>query len=424
MQQAVVLGIILLMIVLLLTQKATLGWIGLLIPCVLILTGISSPAEALQGLTSDSMFVFTGAFVLSEAFFQAGLSDLLGEWMQKKLRKIHHESLILLIICLISAGLSSVLSSMGVQVAMMSLILALGANLKVSKTKSMMAIGYAATIGGTMTLMGTPLNMVGRAAYENAVPGDTIGLFEISAITVPAGLLMILYFCFIGSRFLPDRRESEICGLQQRQVPKQAKFKQVLTAILFCAFILLIALDGQKGIPDTVVTSLAVILILGAFHVLTTEQIIHSIRWDILMFIMGIQSLGTAFSSTDIDRTLSQYASRLFQNGIPEHMLIAAVFLIVAFITQFLNNSGTFGVVLPLVLVLASSLNINLKPVMIAAMIASSCSFALPIATPTFPMLAEEGDIRFQDWFIQGMPLILIGFLACVLFVPFFWPVY
>ena len=107
MQQAVVLGIILLMIVLLLTQKATLGWIGLLIPCVLILTGISSPAEALQGLTSDSMFVFTGAFVLSEAFFQAGLSDLLGEWMQKKLRKIHHESLILLIICLISAGLSS-----------------------------------------------------------------------------------------------------------------------------------------------------------------------------------------------------------------------------------------------------------------------------------------------------------------------------
>ena len=52
-----------------------------------------------------------------------------------------------------------------------------------------------------MTLMGTPLNMVGRAAYENAVPGDTIGIFEISRITVPAGLLMILYFCFVGSRF-------------------------------------------------------------------------------------------------------------------------------------------------------------------------------------------------------------------------------
>ena len=54
-----------------------------------------------------------------------------------------------------------------------------------------------------MTLMGTPLNMVGRAAYENAVPGDTIGIFEISRITVPAGLLMILYFCFVGSRFFP-----------------------------------------------------------------------------------------------------------------------------------------------------------------------------------------------------------------------------
>ena len=424
MHQAVVAGIILLMIILLLTQKASLGWIGLLIPCILIFTGISTPTEALQGLTGDSMFVFAGAFVLSEAFFQAGLSDLLGTWMQKKLKKIHHESLILFVICLISAGLSSVLSSMGVQVAMMSLILALGTNLKVSKTKSMMAIGYAATIGGTMTLMGTPLNMVGRAAYENAVPGDTIGIFEISVITVPAGLLMILYYCFIGSRFLPDRRESEACRLAPPSAQKQTKYKQVLTVILFCAFIILIALDGQKGIPDTVVTSLAVILILGAFHVLNTEQIIRSIRWDILMFIMGIQSLGTAFGSTGIDQTLSQYASRLFQDGIPERVLIAAVFLIVAFITQFSNTSGTFGVALPLVLVLAPSLDVSLKPVMITAMIASSCSFALPIATPTFPMLSEEGDIRFQDWFIQGMPLILIGFLACVLFVPFFWPVY
>ena len=78
MHQAVVAGIILLMIILLLTQKASLGWIGLLIPCILIFTGISTPTEALQGLTGDSMFVFAGAFVLSEAFFQAGLSDLLG----------------------------------------------------------------------------------------------------------------------------------------------------------------------------------------------------------------------------------------------------------------------------------------------------------------------------------------------------------
>ena len=91
-------------------------------------------------------------------------------------------------------------------------------------------------------------------------------------------------------------------------------------------------------------------------------------------------------------------------------------------ITQFLNNTGTFGVVLPFVLVLASSLQVNLKPVILTAMIASSCSFALPVAAPTFPMLAREGDIRVTDWLIQGLPLVLIGFLACVLFVPVLWP--
>lgn len=422
MQQTIVLGLILVMIILLLSQKATLGWIGLMLPCTLILTGILTPAQALQGLTSDSMFIFAAAFVLSEAFFQTGLSDLLGGWIQKKLRNVHSESLILLTVCMIGAGLSSVLSSMGVQAAMMSLVLSMGENLGVSRTKSMMAIGYSATIGGMMTLMGTPLNLVGKAAYESAVPGGTIGLFEISAITVPAGFLMILWFCMIGSRFLPDRKAAKEAECPAGKRPNTGHFQQALTVFLFCAFILLIALDGQAGIPDAAASSLAVILFLGAFHILDTAQMIHAIRWDILIFIMGIQSLSAAFSVSGIDQTLSSYAASLFRGNIPERALIAAVFLIVAFITQFLNNSGTFGVVLPPVLVLASSLGVNLKPLLLTAMIASSCSFALPIATPTFPMLAQEGNIRFQDWLIQGIPLIVIGFLACTLFIPVLWP--
>ena len=201
MEQIVVLAVLIFMVAVLITGKASLGWIGVLIPCIFTVAGITSGGEAFQGLTEKSIFIFVGAFVLSEAFFQAGLAAKLGNWMKRRLAHIRSEGMILLLLCLFSAALSSVLSSLGVQVAMLALVLAVGKNLKVSKTKSMMAIGYAAIIGGSMTLMGTPLNMVGRATYENAVPGDTIGIFEISRITVPAGLLMILYFCFVGSRF-------------------------------------------------------------------------------------------------------------------------------------------------------------------------------------------------------------------------------
>lgn len=420
MEQIVVLAVLILMVTVLLTGKASLGWVGLLIPCIFTIAGITTAGEAFKGLTEKSIFIFVGAFVLSEAFFQVGLAAKLGKWMKKRLAGVKSERVILLILCLFTAALSSVLSSLGVQVAMLALVLAIGKNLKISKTKSMMAIGYAATIGGTMTLIGSPLNMVGRAAYENAVPGDTIGIFEISIITVPLGLIMILYFCFVGSRYLPDRRDMEEAKSENQEAGTRKN--QAITAITFICFIVLIALDGVGNIPSANVISALVLLTLGAFRILTVRQMVLSIRWDILIFVMGIQCFALAVQSTGIDSFLSEHAARLFAEGIPDWLLIAGVFLVVALITQFLNNTGTFGVALPFVLVLASSLDVSLKPVIMTAMIASSCSFALPVAAPTFPMLAKEGDIRVKDWLIQGLPLILIGFLACVIFVPALWP--
>ncbi len=418
-EQIFIVGIMVLLIALLLTRKAGLGWIGLMIPCVLSVSGIITPSEAFSGLADKSMFIFVGAFVLSEAFFRVGLSDVLGNWMQKRLMRVTNDGVILLVLCLCTAALSSILSSLAVQVAMMSLVLTLGSSLKVSKTKSMMAIAYAATIGGMMTVMGTPLNMIGKAAYENAVPGETIGIFEISLVTVPAGILMILYYCFIGKRYLPDRAG---CTDVQPVVKSAVSRKnQILVALTFLFFILAVAPD-QKSLISSYAAGCAVILFLGGAGILSVKEIVNAIRWDILMFIMGIKALGTGIEKVELDSLLSENAAGLFWDDIPDRVLIAAVFLLVVLITQFLNNTGTFGVVLPFVLVLSSSLGVNLKPVMLTAMIASSCGFALPIAAPSYPMLAEEGGIFTGDWLRQGLPLVAVCFVVCIVMIPFLWP--
>ncbi|MFR2646589.1 MAG: hypothetical protein ACLTAF_11275, partial [Blautia coccoides] len=63
-EQIFIVGIMVLLIALLLTRKAGLGWIGLMIPCVLSVSGIITPSEAFSGLADKSMFIFVGAFVL------------------------------------------------------------------------------------------------------------------------------------------------------------------------------------------------------------------------------------------------------------------------------------------------------------------------------------------------------------------------
>lgn len=422
---AIVTAVLLLTVILLLTKKASLGWIGLLIPSVLSAFGILSANDAFAGLADKSMFVFVGAFVISEAFFKVGLAKKLSDSLGNKLKNIQNESLILLFLCLMTASMSAFMSSLGVQVAMLSLVLALGASLQVSRTRIMMAIGYSATIGGMMTLVGTPLNMVGKAAYENAVPGGFMGVFEITLIALPVGLAMILYFCFIGSRSLPDHRFIPQTGNENRTADRETgeenRRDQLITVGSFFLFLILIVLDGNTVISASAAGAL-VLLIIGGTKILSVKEMVLSIRWDILMFIMGIQALGKGIAGAGLDTLLSEQTAVLFGNGIPDRLLIGMVFLVVAVVTQFLNNTGTFGVVLPFVLMLASTFHVNLKPVMFTAMVAASSSFALPIAAPTYPMLAEEGNIRFRDWVIQGLPLVGIGLAGCVIGIPLLWP--
>ena len=91
-------------------------------------------------------------------------------------------------------------------------------------------------------------------------------------------------------------------------------------------------------------------------------------------------------------------------------------------LTQLMSNAGAFSVVLPFLTVLADSLHVELKPLIVAAAISCTCGFCLPVSTPTFMMLSNEGNIRVTDWLKQGLPLVLVAFVMTTLLVPHFWP--
>lgn len=89
-----------------------------------------------------------------------------------------------------------------------------------------------------------------------------------------------------------------------------------------------------------------------------------------------------------------------------------------------MSNSGAFSVVLPFLTVLSDSLGVDLKPLIVTAAISCTCGFCLPLATPTYMMLANEGNVRLTDWLKQGLPLAVVAFVMVTLLVPAFWPLY
>ena len=89
-----------------------------------------------------------------------------------------------------------------------------------------------------------------------------------------------------------------------------------------------------------------------------------------------------------------------------------------------MSNSGAFGIMLPLLPVISSSLGVNLKPLLVAAAISCTAGFCLPISAPSYIMLASEGNIQTGDWIQQGVPALLITLMLSVILIPALFPLF
>lgn len=398
--------------------------VGLLIPLLLSVTGVIPAATAFSGIGGKNIFLIIGALAIGDACFRTGLTDLIGEKVIGYTKRFRQESLKLLLISLLAAAMSAFLSSFGVQVAFLSLIIVLSQILNISKTRSLMALGFSATVGGTWSIIGTPIMLMSRSTYESAVPGDTIGMFEITRVALPVGMAAILMFCFVTSRFLPNRcleepgqKKSDV-KREKRQISRR---DCIITAATLAGFIVLVALDGKIPIPANMVTVIA-LLVLGATGISTVDDIVKAIHWDTIFFIVGITVLSDAMASSGLSDLIGKLLIRLIGQQASPYMIIGAICIVSAVITQLMSNSGAFGVVLPFLPVIASSLQVDLKPLIAAAAIACSCGFCLPLAAPSYLILAKEGNIRVGDWMKQGLPVLAVCLGLTILLVPMVWP--
>lgn len=414
------------------TGKVPTIALGLMIPLVLSIAGVIEPSSAFTGLGSTTIFLIIGALVIGDACFRTGLTDWIGRHVIRYTSRFHNDSVKLLIIGLLAAGLSAFLSSAGVQVALLSLILVMAQTLQLSKTRSLIALGFSATIGGMWSIIGTTLMVMSKSAYEAAVPGETIGMFEMTKVSFPVGIVCILLFCFVTSRYQPDRcaerdadhppvppAAGEAPGFSQ----SGSRRDQIIVGLTFLAFIILVALDGKTPIPANMVTVI-VLLVFGACKISTVSDMVRCISWDVILFIVGITVLSNAMVSSGLSDLVGRFLLDLVGGSTNPYLIVGAVSLVCLILTQLMSNSGAFGVVLPFLTVLADSLGVALKPLIVTAAISCTCGFCLPLAAPTYLMLASEGNIRLGDWLKQGLPLAVTAFVLITLLVPNFWPLY
>ncbi|MEZ5542685.1 MAG: DASS family sodium-coupled anion symporter [Pseudomonadota bacterium] len=303
----------------------------------------------------------------------------------------------------------------------------------------MLGIGYAASIGGVATLIGTPPNAIFAGVVERSF-GYSISFGTWMAFGLPVALVMLvltwLYLTRVQFRCaggqLPGGR-AYIREQLLRLGPMTRQERQVAAVFLTVACLWVLRGFYQpaalRQVQDsTIAIAGALLLFLIPVDLKRREFLLDwktavTIPWDIIILFGGGFALAQGFNETGLAQWLADRLVAL--EGIDLWLLLACVVTLVIFLTEVTSNTATASLLLPVMAALAAAIGVHPFGVMVAAVVAASFAFMLPVATPPNAIVFSSRYVTIQQMAKAGFWLNLIGIVlitACVWFLlPRVW---
>jgi len=400
--QSRLLGVVVFLIAMWTNEALPLGLVSLL-PIILFpaLDIISTNATTVN-YSKSIIFLFLGGFMLAIAVEKIGLHKVIAN----KLLNIFPSSPrgIIYALAITSALLSSLLSNTTTALLLMPIALFLTNSSKL-KIRLVLAVAYGASIGGIITPIGTPPNLIlmGFLA-DNNLEALTFGTWMLKTIPLAAIMLTIVpYILSIGVDGIEvnNKQDNNNTGLNK----DQNRLKNIL---LFLVVVLFVNSFFK-------VSEAAILLAFGLFMLFPKVGFLvwddtKKIPYEIIFLFGAGFSIAAAFSSTGLASEISQLLLTLTE--LPPIVLILIVAALITFTTEVTSNTALISIALPIILSLGQASNIDTNLILMVATICASYAFMLPIATPPNAIAMSSKVLSIKDMASFG---ILFNILAILL---------
>jgi sodium-dependent dicarboxylate transporter 2/3/5 len=388
--------------------------------------GVLPSKQVYAGLSNSTVVLFGGMFVIGAAMFKTGLAEAIGVAVVKKAGT--NEIPLMAAIMLVTIVLSAVSSNTGTVACLMPVIIGICQAAKIPASKELMPLAIAANVGGTITMIGTPPNVIVTGALA-AAGLPTFGFFEFAKIGIPLSIIILLYTLFVGRHFLPvhnagDMDEEAVKAAKEEagsagDAPK-SKTKMWISGLILIGVVVCMAL-GLKNLPlhTAAVTGAILCVITGC---LKEKEAYAGIDWVTIFLFAGMLSVATAMDKTGAGKLIADTVVGMMGANPNPYVLTAVLFLISNILTQFMSNTASAALLAPIGISIAQEVGCDPKPVLMALGIAASMAFATPMATPPNTLVLGPGNFTFNDYVKVGVPMCLLSWVACVVIIPIFWP--
>ncbi|MBL7163730.1 MAG: SLC13 family permease [Anaerolineales bacterium] len=202
-QIAITLGIIVGALVLFGTEKLRVDVVALLVLLTVALTGLIGPEEVFAGFSNPAVITVWAVYIVSGGLFKTGVADILGKFI---LRLSGESEMRLIVVIMLTCGIiSAFMNNVGATAMLLPAVVSISRQTKVPVSKLLIPLSFSSLLGGKLTLIGTPANILATSIVaENGLP--TFGFFDFTPIGLVVFGTGILYMMFIGRHLLPVRQ--------------------------------------------------------------------------------------------------------------------------------------------------------------------------------------------------------------------------
>lgn len=418
-----------------LTQAVELSTTALLPLVVLPVTGVTTTfAETAAPYADEIIFLFAGGCLLAMALERHGLSE---RFARALLRAAGPRPIVIVGAFLVGSSIASAFVSNTATTAMM-LPLAIAAGARVVRAAPddramrranaafqvavLLAVAYGASIGGTLTIIGSPPNPIAAKALANA--GVPMSFGRWLAFSGPTCLVFLpLVWALLACVLLPVRHAKILAQTREEPLPALTRASWLTLAVFGLTVVLWVLMPilppGLARLKDGGIAVIAGTLLLLVPLGRSPERTALSWRdatrlpWGVFILFGGGLSVAAAMQRHGVAHWLSRGFHDL--SAAPEIVIVGGVVVVMIFMTELASNTALTATVVPVLLALAPAIGIPPEKLVIPAAFAASWAFMLPVGTPPNALIFSTGRVPAMTMARVGFVLNLVAALVITL---------
>ena len=406
-------------IVMFVTEKLPLGVTSMIVCVGLVVTGVLDWKTAFSGFIDSNVILFVAMFIVGGALFETGMANEIGGLVTKFAK---NERGLIVAIMVIVGLMSGVLSNTGTAAILIPVVIGIAARSNFRRSRLLMPLVFAAAMGGNLSLIGAPGNMIAQSTLEETT-GMSFDFFEYAIVGLPILIAGIIFYATVGFKLLPNHEvtDSDMAYDEKKDFSDVPRWKKVLSLVILILTLLGMIFEDKIGIKLCVIGCIGALALIVT-GVISEKNALKSIDLKTIFLFGGTLSLASALQESGAGQIIADKVIGLLGSNPSPYLLTFVVFIICCVLTNFMSNTAATALMAPICLSIAEGMGADPRAVLMACVIGGSCAYATPIGMPANTMVFGVGGYKFNDYVKAGLPLILIATVISMIILPIAFP--